>query len=1140
MINPTNEVLVSLSGSTLDKAIRVALRRAANAIVAAYNLEHIDLETVTTKTNKVIAFSKFVHLGVLKSATQLNEDYILNAFKICQALDVGRLEFEKFMVILADPKLCYNRTYVRPVRTGLGLFLISLHTAGAITLPMSFKWPGTRTSDSSGLATRIVCENSEILSFIRSVETVPGRPQDPVFGILRGNQKRIEWFSTYATRVLLACGWNLPEEASLDDLTDVYQAQAEVGQRGLKGVGVFGTLIEVLVAKFGSRLRPEFHDPTDWRRRMVNVRTSKRVKAMAARGYGLSQLGADVSFDETIGLPISGLRYGDATLPPDEHFSRLARCSPAMAHPDRLQSALENARGNFDFKANLTYWIEVQGAFLRQKRENAKGVRAALGYLNLYLFYYLPYWYLRSSTSIPFPATPDKLVGSVFVSRLLESDEPLPRTLVNFLEERAKHLNWDTNSHYAALKHIEVFFDFIIKNNHKLKDSKLFVQPLSSEDYPLTYRSLGTNKVPLPRRLLSIFISYLEAFRAYVQFVADRRIEGEVTDAQVQELTRFNKYVDTKSNADSIGYVPIVFVNGKTVPLWWLPGFPKVEWMQLKNGVVAALPHPHSLNQIAVAVYTGLRHNHIQWLDAKKFDSYAGLLDGEYTRLFVNTDKVKKAPWLPEVNVRVINILRDQLRWRNAIDAHGFDVPQFYNNNPLTAYPKFLPLFAYGVDGTPHPDAAYSVMWQDAILGFQTFLQENFPLIGGAIPTLAKLRPVGVDFHDNDIQGKYRAFSNIESDKVILRIVTEITPHSARVSVVSELIRFLPAALIGQQITGQTEGTVYHYVVADMDELRKDQTHQALHLRELARKQQLGLISGVALGSGGNPYLKADDVNSNLAKSLKVNMTETFSRYGCISLSVGEMETGVEVLEQIGLGNAAFNKTEICPYGNHCPPALIKELRGIRRCGVCPYAVRSIDHLPAICAKQKQSAEVLSELDRRITHAIDNASLTPAEVDALEEERQRNGEELAGWELCIEVLEQARQRIAAGEDSRRWVVERPEILIERLHQVSSRSDAADYLLSRLAECTSYPGFQSPQISKRFDLLRRRILAKAGAALDDVLSLGDSVDSAAECAGLIRSLAAAHRLTTEDIDTLLTTDAHLSQVSGRAVLRIANG
>lgn len=1135
MINSTNKVVFSISGKDLNLAIRIALRHAGDSLKFSYNLQDVNLLNVTTKTNRILSFNKFVELGVLNTVVALGEDYVDNIFQMYQSTSITQNAFEKFMVVLDHPELYFAKTFGFYARKGFGLFLISLHSSGAITLPSTFRWPTNRTSPASVEASAKVCEESEILSFIRSVDTVPGSSMDAAFDRLQ-DQQRIEWFGTYATKVVLACGWHRPEDISLDDLFGVYSVQAYDGIK-LKGSSVFTTLIEILGTKYGSRLKPEFSDMSEWTRRVVIIRTERLVATRAANSYA-SESANDCGAKARSQAPVIGTRVGDIELSSDEHFKRLAKCSPALAHPERLARAVSSAHGDFDFEGNLTYWCEIEAVYMSQMRENVKGVRAALGYLNLYLFYYLPVWYIENkSTNVQFPSTPDKLVGAVFVSRLLNSDEPLPKTLMEFMNERRQLLNWSDSSYYGVLNQIEGFFEFIIRNHLRLRNASKFRQPFGQGDFPKTHRPLGTDKIPMPRRLLSIFISYLQAYRGYVQHIADQRIAGNIADELVARLNQFGNYIDVKAHVDEVGYVPIVFVKGRVVPLWWVPGFPMVDWMQLKSGERALLPHPHALNQIAVAVYTGLRHNHIQWLDAEKFDSHVSAEDGFFSYLYVNTDKVKMGPWLPEVNAEVIEILRDQLRWRDSIAAHGFGVKQFYNNNPKTSYPKFLPLFSYSNDGRPHPDSAYASSWRTTILGLQTFLNEIIELIDGPVPVLCRLAPPGVKFREINQKEKFQKFKDIKTGKIALNIITEITPHSARAGVVSELIRFIPASLIGELVTGQTEGTVYHYVVQDKDELKRDQVHQAMHLRQLAREQSLGIIYGDTRAD--NSHIKADEVNSRLARSIKVSVPETFARYGCISLCIGEMKPGREILEERGIGQAAFNKTEICPYGNMCPPSLVQELRGFRRCSLCPYAIRSVDHLPAVCAKKQQVAEELSELDRQVVAASQQQSVAAEELDSMETERQRVGEDLAGWELNIEILELTRKRLEVGDDGREWVVERPEVLVRQLKRVTMPSNSSDYLLKRLAECISYPGFQSPKISRQFDMLRRRILVKAGASLDEVLSLDYSVDSAAECVGLIRTIAAAHQLSASDIFDLLTNNSHRKSVFHRDIMRLEN-
>jgi hypothetical protein len=69
------------------------------------------------------------------------------------------------------------------------------------------------------------------------------------------------------------------------------------------------------------------------------------------------------------------------------------------------------------------------------KRESYKPVLSALGYFNLYLFFYLPYWIHRNPTSeLEFPGVPSKLLQTVFISRLLPIEGESPKTFIEVMD----------------------------------------------------------------------------------------------------------------------------------------------------------------------------------------------------------------------------------------------------------------------------------------------------------------------------------------------------------------------------------------------------------------------------------------------------------------------------------------------------------------------------------------------------------------------------------------------------------------------------------------------------------------------------------------------------------------------------------
>ncbi len=117
-----------------------------------------------------------------------------------------------------------------------------------------------------------------------------------------------------------------------------------------------------------------------------------------------------------------------------------------------------------------------------------------------------------------------------------------------------------------------------------------------------------------------------------------------------------------------------------------------------------------------------------------------------------------------------------------------------------------------------------------------------------------------------------------------------------------------------------------------------------------------------------------------------------------------------------------------------------------------------------------------------------------------------------------------RQRIASGQDTRNWTVQRPEIIERDLRRVSVQTSDSEYLLARLGECIAFPMLESPQVRARFDLLRRELLARAG-KIREAFALSP-VDPAGECAGMLRSIVLSRGLTVEQVASLLESEGHM--------------
>ncbi|WP_028449423.1 hypothetical protein [Chitinibacter tainanensis] len=1102
MINTTKgEIVFIQTDMELHLSIVAALKDASKWLLEAYSLQHLELNTVTTKNHHSVAFSAFVEQYILRNVTDKFDHLYVNDVYAFISIEKGNCPPSLYAAVtLIEDTTQYRKAHLPALRRGFLTFLVALHIRRAIVLPYLFKWPikleKSKTHKILGRCEICPLERlPELLRLLRSVNPREGAQQtDKVFFAYTPKQR--ERFVWMVQRLIICGGWLELADVNYQDMLALKVANDKTQFSGYPTLSLL-MMADMLERKYGENSPV---NAAGWLATLSNSKLCRAfVRTLETRHTNLLE---------------HALSQSPATFAPEV----LAKIEILPG----LELDLQNYAGN---------WVTIERAFLiRGRLEKKKNRIHALGFFNIYLFGYLAYWYADNPDfAFNFPSTPEKLVSGVFVSYLgLLENQKRPLSLVEFLEKLAQTRNWEASSHYANLKQIEILFEFIEQHCNSLPGSNNFRQPLSKYDYPAQKKSTGTNKRPIPRRIFCLFLSYIETLVAFSSVILERLVSGEICDKALIGFDSSRTIIDCISLQNTLGYVPVLFHKGKTYPLRWIPNVFYAQAKVLKGVGTIKVPHPHALHQILVSLYTGLRQQHVQWLDADTFDRRIDAQDSrEFAELYVNTDKTKSAAWTPFVNFRVIEVLRLQKTWRSLIDETGFNQRVYYDNNPETKWGTILPLFSYYSDGRPHSDAIYSSCWFRLLGGLQALLGQT----GERELSLIRLLPTGVGYADLNIAEQLKAYGSKQQQICEVAIKSNITPHSARSSVISHTIGLLPADLIGRYLTGQTEATVPHYVVPDEEETFAEQVRQNLVLK------QKGYENGYEEMLKASPrrkgaYIKADEVNSNLSRSLKSNIEETLPAYGCISLGFGEAnKTGLDILRETRAAGAVENKTEICPYGNHCPSDVVSQLKGWRRCGPCVYAVRSIDHLPAITAKARQVLEGLAEIESWIATAENDENYSADELDALEQTRDILAEDFVAWQLAVEVLETMRQRIASGASNKSWHIQKPEIIEKNLRQTAFPNNATEYILARLQESEAFPMLESPQIRAKFDLMRRHILANTG-NIRAAFNLETCTNPAAELLGLIRSIVAANKMTLEDLKEMLESDSFLESMPPR--------
>lgn len=1051
-----------------------------------------------------------------KDFPALDEEYFQAALRLALEKSDGETSddlAEKLSGRPARDATGFRKAHINATRKGFSCWLLALRSKKALTLPFAFGLPFSREQDASSAAREDIGSEhyGELLGFIRGIQLNANVPSaDPILNDLPYFKQ--DKLLGYGSKTLLALGWLDAKDANLEDMVELWKAFAGKGS-ALTGIPPWSMLLDVFEKKFGDEFRllsERFKAET---KRIANSSISKTLTGVATKKARASKGNQqEKKSPRSANEKLLARNFGVDVFLQEGTFPLAKSLDPDKAR----------------------VWVEIENAYLSKvRKENYATIRGTLGYLNAYLFGDLWGWYeANGSFDLPFPSEPSKLKAGVFVSRLLaRKGARLPKTLLEFLSDLSVEREWEPATLYAHIKILEKFFGFVERMRDDLPGCQGFSQPIGEHDFPRVARSLGTNKGLIPRSVFGFMLSYLLSLSAYAEALGEKALSqpgglGEIL-GRGSSSGKAVPILDAWALQDDVGFLPMMWWEGKRIALKKVPNVFALDTMKVASALNAdgegkLIPRPHLIAHFIVALQTGLRGNHIQWLDADSFDRFAK--DGEsFTKLWVNTDKTKSSGWTPYVSSVVIEELRKQRRWRERVAEKGFQEQRYYNENPQSKWGKIKPLFSFYANGKVYPDQIYHAAWKELVMAVQWTMREA----GIACPTIARLAPSGVAFDDPAADSKLKKIGAANDSYTPLSIVTEISPHSARVSVVSHYISALPSEFIGKYVTGQNPAVVAHYVKLDPDALHRESQIQAFE----AEKRQLDEAFEY-LKSGKMPpgIIQADAPDSALMRGFAENPTAAMALFGCVSVgSPIEGVAGVDILGEAVGRNAAFNKTEICPHGNQCPQDVIRELKGRGRCGLCPRAVRSIDHLPAVAARCRQAFEEMQALDARMEKLAN--SLSASDLEALASQRDSSAEELVGWIVSLETLEGARQDLSAkGGERSTLISQTPEILSRELSRVSVPTNPTKYLLSRIPECLAYPNLQSERARAQMDILRRNLLARMGdfqKAFDQAIP----EDAASECAGLLRSIALAHNLTLDDFARILEGNIPTNQQFG---------
>ena len=745
---------------------------------------------------------------------------------------------------------------------------------------------------------------------------------------------------------------------------------------------------------------------------------------------------------------------------------------------ESLKKTFEMWSGLFD--KYCTHRIAVK------KYEEEKSVKNALKKLQDYIFLYLTAWNLIHGIDIyPVPASPKYFRRNYFSRIIRDSEAPSPLTFYEFLALTSKE-----ESTAGCIYKVNKFFEFIEKEFRVDEEvaGHMFVNPINIEfDLPKTFRRFTTANVSLPRESVPYFLEYIkgvEIFGMHLQALLKSRHENLLED--IQSSKKIEKNVNSPLHesillsksfllaGDYDFQHSIQIHDGQNLKFEKIPNVFTWKNVQYKNGNKYLTPLLGNLRAIACCIETGLRSSSIRWLDKNTWNNsnIQTVTDPEdkVFPLYINTDKAKSQPFVRWYPIRLKWLIQREIEFWNEVSFQNEEKAFPYNEREHSRFNPVIPVFKSYPIGNPINYSGLARAWKFLLAGFQEYCHANL---------------------NRDYQLVYYSDSDgmakpIDCSKPIKKTLLETphTLHSTRVTYITSRVGHVPIGDISYQVGHKNISTTQYYVSSNpIDLVEKSKS------LDLAFHKQMELLS-----AGADAYVRADIKGSQLMRCLAADKEKTIDTFGfmpSIALWSGD-ECGsdsidaMELLRNTPISRMAHFNTHICPVGSHCPEDVVKQLGGFKKCGACPYAMKCVDHLPAISAKKNELIEQIRILNIKKESLLRREELTQA--DRVYEEVASLATEYSGWELSEKILIKKLRELPQNSSKDFYVFE-PEMVKRHIQSVHLNLSEAEFYLTRIFEANAYPEMISVEVQRRakqlsLDFLSGTNLSKYKSQIDD--------------------------------------------------------
>jgi hypothetical protein len=682
-----------------------------------------------------------------------------------------------------------------------------------------------------------------------------------------------------------------------------------------------------------------------------------------------------------------------------------------------------------------------------------------------YLFCYIPDWIIDNPDSaIEQPLRIDDFLSVIFWNCIIDPNSEflgqfgsLPKPLLVLYNENGNQM---TSSGFV--KAIHAFFEYSITYREQLASAGLYLidedytNPINLKDAPGSGpRPGGTGKMVVPAFSVGVLRHYVIALDRIGQELRSKIFEGKYTSDEINEIAQ-SQWIDL----DKFSSVTLFETSNPKepskkieIPLLTIPNVYSWHWANYrnpkKNGelLYTSVPWLSSLRMIAIGLFAGQRLQGIQWLGLNNYRSKHHEGNSYWTRLYLCTDKTK-ADHTCRLQRYIMPWLDDEALFQTTICEYA-PAPANFDNDENSTNPAQQWLFRspFGATDTPFSDGVYFDTWIRVLRGLQ-------PIWDSIAPEQLAYRFYHEEQHPHNSK---RAGE--------IKYTSPHKPHALRNSWITWMLekgKAEPNEVRDQ--SGHLDVTqTLHYASGP-----RPTTDRSLEFADLRIEEIEFDINLVEYNS-----IKPSDPTSVLQKSLRENKSEAMKAQHMLSIEndiIPSRDTGYDLIPVTPIEDFGVFDDCICPFNGRCPRHVLKITKAPRRCGVCPYAIYSLDNLEAISARMRSLERHIKEIREKVA-SMESAGETELMLREYRVDANLTIMEYAGLEQISEILLAALEQHRT--DRNKYLVRDPAIF-DKYPIILDRTDVLQEVLSNLLDIANFPAYSNVNYMANLQQQARKI------------------------------------------------------------------